>query len=217
VVGFYSDPGAELWDFLRERGDAALEAHYALWARCYGATDAEPHKCVMRDVPQFCSDLGHAKQKAGGFKRRDKQHAMRLLDALTTAELTVEARVGKKVNRPHGPIWARGVAAEQRDEYGDLFGSARAGARDRREPVAFSYRPEPWFEDEDWRKRNAFVGMVGVGGRRPADGQGSPPSSCTLSRGRPPVFGLTRLTQCRRRRQLPMTGGLIPHRGRRRR
>jgi len=117
----------------------------------------------MRDVPQFCSDLGHAKQKAGGFKRRDKQHAMRLLDALTTAELAVEARVGKKVNRLRGLIWARGVPAERHDEYGDLFGSARAGARDPREPVAFSYRPEPWFEDEDWRKRNAFVGMVGVG------------------------------------------------------
>jgi hypothetical protein len=54
---------------------------------------------------------------------------MRLLDALTTAELAVEARVGKKVNRLHGPVWARGVAAEQGDEYGDLFGSARAGAR----------------------------------------------------------------------------------------
>jgi len=41
------------------------------------------------------------------FKARDKQHAMRLLDALTTAELAVEARVGKKVNRLHGLIWAR--------------------------------------------------------------------------------------------------------------
>jgi hypothetical protein len=104
VVGFYSDPGAELWDFLRERGDAALKAHYALWARCYEATDADPHKSGMRDVPQFCSDLGDTKQKAGGFKTRDKQHAMRLLDALTTAELAVEARVGKKVNRLRGPI-----------------------------------------------------------------------------------------------------------------
>jgi hypothetical protein len=95
VVGFYSDHGAELWDFLRERGDAALKAHYALWARCYEATDADPHKSG-HDVPQFCSDLGYAKQKAGGFKTRDKQHAMRLLDALTTAELAVEARVGKR-------------------------------------------------------------------------------------------------------------------------
>jgi len=95
VVGFYSDPGAELWDFLRERGDAAPKAHYALWARCYEATDADPHKWVMRDMPQFCSDLGYAKQKAGGFKTRDKQKAMRLVDALTTAELAVETRVGK--------------------------------------------------------------------------------------------------------------------------
>jgi hypothetical protein len=67
------------------------------------------------------------------------------------------------VSRLRGPIWARGVAAEQRDEYGDLFGSARASAREPWEPVTFSYRPGPWFEDEDWRKRNAFVGMVGAG------------------------------------------------------
>jgi hypothetical protein len=67
-----------------------------LWARCSEATDADPHKCVIRDVPQFCSDFGDAKQRAGGFKRRDKQHAMRLLEALTTAELAVEARVGKR-------------------------------------------------------------------------------------------------------------------------
>jgi len=32
VVGFYSDPGAELWDFLRERGDAALKPHCVVGA-----------------------------------------------------------------------------------------------------------------------------------------------------------------------------------------
>jgi hypothetical protein len=32
VVGFYSDPRARLWDFLRERGDAALKPHGAVGA-----------------------------------------------------------------------------------------------------------------------------------------------------------------------------------------
>jgi hypothetical protein len=160
VVGFYRDPGPELWDFLHASGDAAIKAHYALWARCYEETDADPHRWVTLDVSQFCSDLGYAKQKAGGYKTRDKQHAMRVLDALTTAELAVAVRPGKRLR---GPIWARGLAAEQRDEYGDLFGSARAGERELWEPVGFTYRPGQWFEDEDWRKRNAFVGMVGIG------------------------------------------------------
>ena len=113
-------------------------------------------------MAQFCSNLGDAKQQADRCKRRHKQHAMGLLDAHTTAELTVEARVGKKVDRLHGPTWARGVAAEQRDESSDLFGSARAGARDPWEPVTFGDRPGPWFEDEDSRKRNA----LSHGGRR---------------------------------------------------
>ena len=163
LVGFYREPEAELWDFLRDRGEAAIKAHYALWARCYEETGGDPHKWVTMSVPQFCADLGYAHQKAGGYKTRDKQHAMRLLEALTTAELAVEARVGRKVRQITGPIWTRGLQARQRDEYDDLFGSQRVGDTTLWDPVGFTFRPGPWFEDEEWRKRNAYVGMVGAG------------------------------------------------------
>jgi hypothetical protein len=163
VVGFIRDPGEELWKFLRDNGDLAIKAHYALWARAYEQTDADPHKWVKQDVAQFCSDLGYTKQKAGGYKSRDKHQAMRLLDALTTTELAVETRLGGNVIRLRGSIWARGVVGEQRDEYGDLFGRVRVGDRDLWDPVGFSYRPGQWFDDEDWRLHNPFIGMVGVG------------------------------------------------------
>jgi hypothetical protein len=163
LVGFHREPEAELWDFLRDRGEAAIKAHYALWARCYEETGGAPNKWVTMSVPQFCADLGYARQKAGGYKTRDKQHAMRLLEALTTAELAVEVRVGRKVRQITGPIWTRGLQARQRDEYSDLFGSQRVGDTTLWDPVGFTFRPGPWFEDEEWRKRNAYVGMVGAG------------------------------------------------------
>jgi hypothetical protein len=161
-VGFRTNPG-ELWDFLMSRGESAIKAHYALWARCYEATGGDPGKYVALSVPQFCDDLGYHKHCKGGHRPERKREALRLLEVLTTAEIAVIWRVGRKERRLRGPLWHRGVEGEERDGYGDLFGSARVGDRGLWDPVFFTYKPGPWFEDEEWRRLNSCVGLVGLG------------------------------------------------------
>ena len=163
VIGFRRDPGQELWAFLEARGESAIKAHYALWARCYEATGADPDKYVHISVPQFCDDLGYARHHKGGFRREHKLEAMKLLEALTTAELSVTWQVGTKERRLKGAIWDRGLEGEERDVYSDLFGAARAGDQAMWEPVAFTYKPGPWFADKEWRRHNRYVGVVGLG------------------------------------------------------
>ena len=165
TIGFRTDPGQTLWDFLRTRGEAAIKAHYALWARCYETTGGEAGKYIVLDIPQFCEDLGYTKHHKGGFRREHKQEAVRILHALTTAELSVEFTAGSngKVRRLRGPLWQRGIEADERDQYGDLFGAARMGDPSNWEPVKVSYAPGQWFEDPEWRKHNKYVGLIGAG------------------------------------------------------
>ncbi|HVS41313.1 MAG TPA: hypothetical protein VMU20_03505 [Candidatus Dormibacteraeota bacterium] len=161
-VGFRTKPG-ELWDFLMSRGESAIKAHYALWARCYEATGGDPGKYVALSVPQFCDDLGYLKHCKGGHRPESKREAVRLLEVLTTAEIAVIWRVGRKERRLRGPLWHRGVEGAERDGYSDLFGSARIGDPGLWDPMFFTYKPGPWFEDEEWRRLNSCVGMVGLG------------------------------------------------------
>jgi hypothetical protein len=165
TVGLRSDPGEQIWNVLRE-SERMILGHYALWARCYETTGGDPSQYVILSVPQFCADLDYKKHHKGGFRLRDKREAMQLLEALTTPEIAVEfvtpGRAGK-VLRLRGRIWERGLEAEQRDQYSDLFGSARSGDRNLWEPIGFSYRPGPWFADSEWRRYNRFVGMIGAG------------------------------------------------------
>jgi hypothetical protein len=157
------DTAATLWEYLRGGGPRMVKAHYALWARYYHDVDQGGMNYAIVHVSQFCADIGLKKHKNGGYRREQKQDAVKLLHVLTSIVMSVEKTVGKKLLRLRGPLWARGLEAEERDAYGDLFGQSREGSAQNWEPVAFSFAPGPWFHDPDWRRYHRYVGKVGVG------------------------------------------------------
>lgn len=165
-----SDKASSLWDFLRKSGPATIKAHYALWARYYlQCSDGLELQYVVININDFCRDLGYTKHVKGGYKPEVKRRAMELLEALTTTELiatyqTPGSKKGQtKLRRLRGPIWQRGIVAEEKDTYEDLFGQAREGDPSQWVPKSFSFSPGPWHADKEWRRSNQFVGKIGAG------------------------------------------------------
>jgi hypothetical protein len=164
VVGYRGLDG-DLWVGLRTRGPVAVKTHFALWARCFEQTGGDPDQYVRLSITQLCEDLGYKRHHKGGFRREHKQEVLRLVEALIPVELAVEFKIpgSRKVRRLRGPLWQRGTVAEERDEYGDLFGAAREGDPKLWDPVSISYRPGQWFQDPTWRRYNEYIGTVGAG------------------------------------------------------
>jgi hypothetical protein len=164
LVGFTKDPGETIWQLLEEKGALAVKAQYALWARAFAETDAEFNKFITISVPHFCDDLGFRKKKRA-HTRASKQAAMAVLELLTSLELVMEfQRPQGKMMQLRGPLWTRGIVAEERDGYADLFGANRVpGTRALWEPVAFSYAPGPFFANPAWRAYNRNVALIGEG------------------------------------------------------
>jgi len=160
-----------LWAFLAKGGARMVKAHYALWGRWYedGEGDGSSRDFIIVNVNQFCADLGYTRHHKGGYRREHKQEAVRILEALTAVEMRATwtkpgTKPGtEKAVRLRGPLWSRGLLAEENDQYTDLFGQAREGDPGLWEPLAFSYAPGPWFTNPEWRKYNKAVGKVGAG------------------------------------------------------
>jgi len=152
-----------LWEYLRKGGPRMVKAHYALWARYYHDVDEGGMHFAVVHVSQFCADIGLKKHKNGGYRKEQKQDAVMMLHALTSVVMSAEKTLGKKLFRVRGPLWTRGLEAESRDTYNDLFGQSREGDANAWEPVAFSFAPGPWFHDPEWRRYHRYVGKVGVG------------------------------------------------------
>lgn len=158
-----------LWAFLSRGGAPMVKAHYALWGRWYeeGADPSGGELTV--NVNQFCADLGYTPHHKGGYRTEQKQQAVHVLEALTAVEMRATfTKPGKKPGtekavRLRGPLWRRGLIAEENDRYADIFGHAREGAPNLWEPLAFSYAPGPWFTVAEWRKYNQAVGKIGAG------------------------------------------------------
>jgi hypothetical protein len=164
------EKAASLWEFLRRGGAATVKAHYALWARYYEQVpDGLEMQDVVVNVSDFCRDLGYSKAKSGGYKPEAKRRAMQLLEALTTTEMAATYQVPgtkkghTKTRRLKGTIWRRGLQAEERDTYEDLFGSARTGDPAEWIPQSFSFSPGAWHADKEWRRHNKYVGKIGAG------------------------------------------------------
>ncbi len=164
------EKAASLWEFLQRGGAAMVKAHYALWARYYEQVpDGFEMQDVVVNVSDFCRDLGYSKAKSGGYKPEAKRRAMQLLEALTTTEMAATYQVPDtkkghtKTRRMKGTIWRRGLEAEERDTYEDLFGNARAGDPGQWIPCSFSFSPGAWHADKEWRRHNKFVGKIGAG------------------------------------------------------
>ncbi len=164
AIGFTKDPGEAIWNLLQKNGALAVKAQYALWARAYADTDALPHQFIKIPITQFCDDLGF-KRKKRAHTKENKQAAMRVLELLTSLELIAVYQPPQGTTRRlRGPLWSRGIIAEEMDGYADLFGSNRVpGTKAMWEPVAFSYAPGPFFADEVWRAYNKNVALIGEG------------------------------------------------------
>ncbi len=163
AVGLPDGKEAEMWPFLCTSGPQMVKAYYALWARWYEA-GGDPRQYITVGISQFCADVGYQKHHKGGFRRLQKQEAIRHLEALTSIEIRAYyTPAGKTTHRLRGPLWARGLIAEESDQYGDLFGQAREGRPEDWEPVSFSYAPGPWFTNPEWSQRNRYIGKLSVG------------------------------------------------------
>lgn len=164
--GFKADPGEATWKFLLAHGEAAIKAHFALHARCFLETDGVPGRWAHMNISQFCQDLGYKKHPKGGFDKARKQEAIKLLEVLTSAEIVVHFTPSGK-NQPErrlrGPLWTRGIIAEEQDQYSDLLGQAREGDPALWDPVGFTFGPGPWFADPTWREQNKYLGLIGAG------------------------------------------------------
>lgn len=159
-----SSQAEDLWAYLMKGGARMVKAHYALWGRWYEG-GGKPGEFVTVNISQFCADLGYTRHHKGGFRRERKQEAVKILEALTAVEMRATfTPPGKKATqRLRGPLWSRGLLAEENDQYEDLFGQARAGDPNLWEPLAFSYAPGPWFSHPDWTRYNRAIGKIGAG------------------------------------------------------
>lgn len=166
AIGLTKNPGEVIWKMLQSNGALAVKAQYALWARAYKETDADPHKLIVLSVSQFCTDLGFKKKK-GAHERSNKHKAIEVLELLTSLELSaIYQNPRGKVVHLHGPLWMRGGVTEELDGYTDLFGESHHGnPADRMawNPTAFAYAPGVFFADPAWRKYNHNVALIGEG------------------------------------------------------
>jgi len=166
TVGLLDAPDAEsLWQYLCVGGVRMVKAHYALWARWYEES-GNPGEFITININQICSDLGYTKHQNGGYRPQHKQEAVRILEAQFAIEMRATFTPPSKNAKPQrlrGPLWSRGLMAEEQDQYGDVFGQAREGGPNLWEPLAFCYAPGQWFTVGEYRHYNKAVGKIGSG------------------------------------------------------
>ena len=150
AIGYKTNPGEAIWAMLQKNGAIAIKMQFVLWARAYTETNAEPGQVIRLSVNQLCDDLGY-KRKKGAHKKENKQTAAKVFEMLTGQEIAgIFTHQGRSI-RLRGPIWNRGLAA---DESEDLFGWV---------PAMVSYAPGDWFSVPEWRAYNRNVAMTGEG------------------------------------------------------
>jgi hypothetical protein len=166
AIGFTQNPGEAIWRMLQRNGALAVKAQYALWARAYAETDADPQKFIIMSISQFCDDLGFKKKK-GAHERFNKHKAVEVLDLLTSLELSAIYQTPKyKIVHLSGPLWMRGGIREELDDFTDIFGERHVGDPQNRmswDPIAFAYAPGIFFANPEWRKYNHNVALIGAG------------------------------------------------------
>jgi hypothetical protein len=166
AIGFTENPGEAIWRMLQRNGALAVKAQYALWARAYAETGADPQKFIIMSISQFCDDLGFKKKK-GAHERVNKHKAVEVLDLLTSLELSAVYQTPRhKIVHLSGPLWMRGGIREELDDSTNLFGERFVGDPQNRmswDPIAFIYAPGMFFANPEWRTYNHNVALVGAG------------------------------------------------------
>ncbi len=167
LVSYNTGLGESVFRFFQEKSALAVKAHFALWARAHRETKAEPGKLVKMTISQFCDDLGFQKKKRA-HTRENKQHALQILETLTSAEMILLWQdPQKKLRRTKGNVWQRGLSDEVFDTHINGTNGQNEnlipGTEKFWDPKTFSYSPGGFFTDPDWRKFNKHVGFVGQG------------------------------------------------------
>src|SRR5262249_30233508 len=129
---------------LEENNALLIKVHYALWARAYAETDADPDRPFRVSLSQLCDDLGYARLRNGAHRPGCKRQAQRIVELLAALRLDVEshAPTGRRT-RLSGPAWRL------------LPGSDSERS--------FELVPGDWFGDPLWRAANRCVGLAGAG------------------------------------------------------
>jgi hypothetical protein len=164
LVGYDADTCESVFRFFQEKSALAVKAHFALWARAYRETKADPDKLIEMTISQFCDDLGFTKKKRA-HTLENKQRALQILETLTSAELIVRWYDPKgDLNRRKGNVWNRGSSNEKLSNKNDLHGGNKTSIMEKFwDPKTFSYRPGDFFKDSSWQKYNVYVGLFGSG------------------------------------------------------
>lgn len=144
TIGFRRDLPPRLAELLDRGAPLLLKAHYALWARAFAETDADPRTPVVVSLSRFCDDLGYARLANGAHRPAVKRQAAALLELLSLLELAIEFRAPDgRLRRLEGPVWTRLPAL---GEAGQVV-----------------YVPGPWFGDPAWRGQGGRVALAGAG------------------------------------------------------
>lgn len=143
-IGFRSEPDARERTILDEHRAQLLKLQFALWARAFAETDANPSRPTLVTLPQLCDDLGYRRQQNGSHRPEHKRQVAEWVELLTSleAEAEYEAPDGRRV-RLTGPVWRRFPDWEL----------------DR----VIAYAPGPWHADPLWSRFNHQVGLVHAG------------------------------------------------------
>jgi hypothetical protein len=151
------------WENLRASGPRMVKAHYALCAHWQGRATGGRDP-IRVNINQFCHDLGYKKHHNGGFRRRDKQEAIKTLQTLIAIELEIcFTPTGGREQRLRGPLWSLGLIAEERNRFGERQELEPVGDASEWVPIAFSYAPGDWFYEDVWRVYTRQIGKIGAG------------------------------------------------------
>lgn len=139
-LGFRLPPTDQKLELLNGNRAQLIKLQFALWARAFAETDADPGRPAVVTLSQLCDDLGYHRQQNGSHRPEHKRQVAEWVALLTSIELDAEyeAPDGQRV-RLTGPLWKRFPDWEL----------------DRQ--IAFA--PGPWYADPLWRRFNRRVGL----------------------------------------------------------
>ena len=130
-------------ELLNEHRAQLIKLQFALWARAFAETNADPSRPTVVMLSQLCEDLGYRRLQNGTHRPEHKRQVAEWINLLTSIELDAEycAPDGRRV-RLTGPLWRRFP-----DWEGDRV-------------IAFA--PGPWCAEPVWSRYNQRVGLIGA-------------------------------------------------------
>lgn len=139
-LGFRLPPTDRERELLNGHRAQLIKLQFALWARAFAETDAEPARPAVVTLSQLCDDLGYHRQQNGSHRPEHKRQVAEWVALLTSIELEAEyeAPDGQRVHLT-GPLWRRFPDWEL----------------DRQ--IAFA--PGPWYANTVWSRFNRRVGL----------------------------------------------------------